>query len=284
MIEMWDGLFAARNPRIRSALDDCAGNEAFALMHQDLDAAWSEVARVVRPGGWVCINVGDATRRIGDKFQLYSNHSRIISAFVALGFDILPLVLWRKQTNAPNKFVGSGMLPGGAYVTLEHEYILVMRKGSRREFKSPEEKGLRHESAYFWEERNRWFSDTWDFKGTRQSLVEPLGSRAGGVQSPVRERSAAFPFELPYRLICMYSVRGDTVLDPFVGTGTTCLAAMAAGRSSVGMDIDPQLLASLHAGQSQGKETRQPGIPWAAWLITRILSARARRVEKRWVT
>jgi DNA modification methylase len=235
MIEMWDELFATRNQRIRSALDDYAGIEAFSLMHQELDSVWSETARVLCPGGWACVNIGDATRKVGDRFQLYSNHSRIISKFMSLGFDILPLVLWRKQTNAPNKFMGSGMLPAGAYVTLEHEYILMMRKGSKRDFKSSEEKLLRQESAYFWEERNRWFSDIWDFKGTRQSLYDP----------ELRNRSAAFPFELPYRLICMYSLRGDTVLDPFLGTGTTSFAAMAAGRSSIGVDVDPSFIAAV---------------------------------------
>ena len=119
-------------------------------------------------------------------------------------------------------------------MTLEHEYILIMRKGGKREFKSAEEKLARRESAFFWEERNRWFSDTWDFKGTRQALG----------RAELRDRSAAFPFELPYRLINMYSVRGDTVFDPFLGTGTTTFAAMACGRSSIGFDIDPSFVAA----------------------------------------
>jgi len=244
MIEMWDGVFAERNQKVRTALDDLSGMDAFSLMHEELDSVWSEVARVLCPGGWACINIGDATRKLGDSFRLYSNHSRIVAAFVSLGFDILPLVLWRKQTNAPNKFMGSGMLPAGAYVTLEHEYILIMRKGAKREFKSPEEKLLRQESAYFWEERNRWFSDVWDFKGTRQSLNDP----------ELRNRSAAFPFELPFRLICMYSVRGDTLLDPFLGTGTTTFAAMAAGRSSIGVDVDPSFVATVAKGCPAAKK------------------------------
>jgi hypothetical protein len=124
--------------------------------------------------------------------------------------------------------MGSGMLPAGAYVTLEHEYVLIFRKGGKRDFKTPEQKKVRTESAYFWEERNAWFSDTWNLTGLRQVLDK--GS--------CRDRSAAFPFELAYRLINMYSVKGDTVLDPFLGTGTTSLAAVAAARSSIGMEID----------------------------------------------
>jgi hypothetical protein len=126
--------------------------------------------------------------------------------------------------------MGSGMLPAGAYVTLEHEYILIFRKGPKREFKSEEEKLARMRSALFWEERNTWFSDLWDFKGIRQSIDT----------SESRERSAAYPFELAYRLINMYSLYGDTVLDPFMGTGTTALAAVSSGRNSIGIEIDPE--------------------------------------------
>jgi modification methylase len=147
-----------------------------------------------------------------------------------IGFSALPTIIWRKQTNAPNKFMGSGMFPPGAYVTLEHEYILILRKGSKMSFKTEAEKIKRRESAFFWEERNSWFSDVWmDLKGTSQKLND----------NRIRFRSAAFPFELPYRLINMFSVKGGIVLDPFLGTGTTMLAAMSSSRNSVGFEIDP---------------------------------------------
>lgn len=227
MIAMWDTLFIEQNNQISDQLKD-NGNGAFELMHIELDKVWEEVGRVTKYGGWVAINIGDATRKIGKYFQLYSNHTRITSKFIAMGFDILPLILWKKTTNAPNKFMGSGMLPSGAYVTLEHEYILIFRKGHRREFKTVEEKHNRNASAFFWEERNRWFSDTWELKGVYQNLFN----------GKTRERSAAFPFELPYRIINMYSVKGDIVLDPFVGTGTTSLAAAVSERNSIGLEID----------------------------------------------
>ncbi len=235
MIEMWDSLFSSRNPGVAHALGALDGPAAFQLMHRDLDMVWSEIARVLKLGGWACINIGDATRKVGERFQLYSNHTVITNCFLSLGFDVLPLILWRKQTNAPNKFMGSGMLPAGAYVTLEHEYILLLRKGAKREFAAGPERMARRTSAFFWEERNTWFSDIWDFKGTRQALDHP----------ELRARSAAFPLELPYRLINMYSVRGDAVLDPFVGTGTTTFAAMAAGRHSIGIDVDPSLITTI---------------------------------------
>lgn len=229
MIEMWDEMFSHQNPEIQDTLADGNGKQAFALMHEILDAVWSEVFRVLKDGRFACINIGDATRKIRDDFCLYPNHARILNYLLTVGFSALPDILWRKQANTPNKFMGSGMLPAGAYVTLEHEYILIVRKGSKREFKTEDEKQNRRESALFWEERNVWYSDVWtDIKGTGQKLPNAMS----------RLRSAAFPFDLAYRLINMYAVKGDVVLDPFLGTGTTTAAAMASGRNSIGVEID----------------------------------------------
>jgi DNA modification methylase len=227
MIEMWDEQFSNMNSEIAEALNNSKGSLAFELMHQELDAIWQELFRVLKQGGIACINIGDATRKVGDDFQLYSNHARIVNALVDIGFSNMPNILWRKQTNAPNKFMGSGMMPPSAYITLEHEYVLVFRKGEKRSFSS-DEKSLRRESAYFWEERNKWFSDLWEFKGILQNLAD----------ESIRERSGAFPFELPYRLINMFSIKKDTVLDPFLGTGTTSLAALCAGRNSIGYEVE----------------------------------------------
>lgn len=236
MIEMWDEIFSKQNPSIGKALSQQNGNEAFELMNKELDKVWKEVYRVLKDGGFACINIGNATRKIGDEFKLYSNHSRILEYCIDLGFSSLPEILWRKQTNAPNKFMGSGMLPAGAYVTLEHEHIMVLRKGNKRNFKTQEEKLRRQKSAFFWEERNLWFSDIWeDLKGTKQNNID----------KQIRERSGAYPFELAYRLINMLSLKEDTVLDPFLGTGTTTMAAMATGRNSIGFEIDPNFAEHL---------------------------------------
>ena len=105
--------------------------------------------RVLKNGRFACINIGDATRKIRDDFCLYPNHARILNYLLDIGFSALPDILWRKQANAPNKFMGSGMLPAGAYVTLEHEYILIVRKGSKREFKTEDEKENRREVLCF---------------------------------------------------------------------------------------------------------------------------------------
>jgi site-specific DNA-methyltransferase (adenine-specific) len=234
MVEMWDDVFATQDPAIEAALADGDGEAAYEAMHALLDRVWTRVADALRPGGVVAVNVGDATRRIDGEFRLYPNHARITAGLSGTGLTQLPGIIWRKPTNSANKFMGSGTLPTNAYATLEHEHVLLFRKGGPRSF--PPNDDDRYASAYFWEERNVWFSDAWEFRGTDQGLAADDGRR---------ERSGAFPLELPLRLIRMYSIREDTVLDPFVGTGTTSLAAMLAGRSSVGVERDPELAAAF---------------------------------------
>ena len=228
MIEMWNENFSKQDNRIGEALSNNEGNKAFNLMHDLLGKVWDEVDRVLIPGGIVCINIGDATKTIDSLYQIYPNHVKIIDYFMHKNYVLLPDILWRKPTNSPTKFMGSGTLPPNAYVTLEHEYILILRKGNKREFKTENEKMNRRESAYFWEERNIWFSDIWEINGINQKSKNKAG----------RQRTGAFPFEIAYRLINMFSVKGDTVVDPFLGTGTTLIAAMASERNSVGYEID----------------------------------------------
>jgi len=243
MVAMWDEIFALQEPGIQSSLEANDGVGAFSSMHAVLDEVWRESARVLRPGGFVCINIGDATRTVGGDFRLYANHARITRAMERVGMHALPAIVWRKQTNAPTKFMGSGMLPSGAYVTLEHEYILVFRNGGKRSFASGE-RDHRRRSAFFWEERNQWFSDLWDLKGVRQRLQTDAS----------RVRSGAFPFELAFRLINMYSLHGDTVMDPFVGTGTTMVAAVSSARNSIGVEIDARFAPTIES-------TLAPAIP-----------------------
>ncbi len=237
MIAMWDGVFSRLDPEIGEDLAAGRGMAAFDKMHAVLDAVWTECARVLTDGGFACINIGDAVRTIGGPFRLFPNHAAVIESFTRLGFSVLPDILWRKPSNAPTKFMGSGMYPAGAYVTYEHEYILIFRKGGKRPF-TGEARKRRQKSACFWEERNIWYSDLWDIRGTSQDLFA-----AGTDGTNARERNASFPFEVPHRLVNMYSIEGDTVLDPFCGLGTTGLACMVANRNSIGAEIDPAMAA-----------------------------------------
>lgn len=232
MISMWDETFTNWMPSVGPLLASRNGKDAWRDMNRCLDMVWESCAYWLRPGGFLCINVGDAVRTIGENFGLYPNSSYISCKLMEMGLQQLPGIIWNKPTNAPNKFMGSGVLPAGAYITLEHEHILVFRKLPLRVF-TEEEKKIRRQSSIFWHERNEFFSDVWDgIAGTKQTI--------DGI--PKEQRTAAFPFEIPNRLILMYSIMGDTVLDPFAGTCTTSLAALGNNRNSIAIDIDDNLI------------------------------------------
>ncbi len=244
MVSMWDDVFGELDANIKVQMEKGNYDAAFELMHQKLDKTWKSIFRVLKEGGILCLNIGDSTRTLDDIFKLYNSHSRILNYCISIGFSSLPSILWKKSTNSPNKFMGSGMYPVGSHVTLEHEHILIFRKGQRREFRTKEEKNNRHESAFFWEERNAWFSDTW--RGMQGKLQD--------IYSSERERSAAFPFELAYRLINMFSVKNDLVLDPFLGTGTTTKAALCSQRNSIGFELSKGLSELIDKEISGSKE------------------------------
>lgn len=240
MIEIWDEQFRKLDKRIdelwiqMEATKDDNDKLYFAmkiydLMHENLTMTWREVFRVLVDGGIACINIGDATRSIGNIFKLFPNHVRIVEECEKIGFITLPYILWKKPTTKPKykgkgAFLGSGFLPPNAYVTLDCEYILIFRKGKPREFEPNDPR--RYASQYTKEERDSWFTQIWDIPGTKQELSE------------VERRAAAFPDEIPRRLIRMFSIIGDTVLDPFLGTGTTMKVAMQLQRNSIGYEID----------------------------------------------
>ena len=240
MIKMWDTQFSVINPQIATlwhALDadgrEETVNQIYTAMHEALAKVWRETYRVLVDGGIACINIGDATRTINGKFRLFPNHSRIIEHCEKTGFTTLPYILWKKPTTKPKykgkgAFLGSGFLPPNAYVTLDCEFILLFRKGKLRQFAPHDPR--RYESAFTKKQRDGWFTQIWDIIGTRQT------------QSQIERRTAAFPDEIADRLIRMFSVKGDTVLDPFLGSGTTTKLAMQNERNSIGYETDEALL------------------------------------------
>ncbi len=240
MIKMWDSLFSEADPKIRKLWQSLEkdGNEItvrqiYDGMHDYLAKVWQETYRVLVDGGIACINVGDATRRINGKFQLFPNHSRMIEICEKIGFTTLPYILWKKPTTKPKykgkgAFLGSGFLPPNAYVTLDCEFVLLFRKGDLRKF--PPKDKLRYESAFKKVERDEWFSQIWTLKGTRQTISE------------LERRTAAYPDEIADRLIKMFSIKDETVLDPFLGSGTTAKVAIRNERNSIGYETDQNLL------------------------------------------
>lgn len=261
MIEMWDGVFSEMDPSIETALANGDALTAFERMHTQLDRVWETVGNAVKDGGFICVNIGDATRTVDGVFQGFQNAARVIEAFREKGFHTLPRLYWQKPTNSGTAFMGSGTLPPNAYPTLEHEHILLFRKGEPKTFEPNDPD--RYESAYFFEERNEWFSDHWDdVTGVSQSFID-VGSGEGS-HHVERDRTAAYPLEIPYRLINMFSLYGDVVLDPFGGTGTTTIASMLTGRNSVSVEIDPEVAQTIR--------DRVGTVPEQArrWIETRI--------------
>jgi DNA modification methylase len=240
MIKMWDTQFAATNPKIarlwhtlEADSEEETVTQIYDAMHETLANTWRETYRVLIDGGIACINIGDATRTINGKFRLFPNHSRVIEHCEQAGFTTLPYILWKKPTTKPKykgkgAFLGSGFLPPNAYVTLDCEFILIFRKGKLRQF--PTNDPCRYDSAFTKQQRDEWFTQIWDIIGTRQTT------------SQLERRTAAYPDEIVSRLIRMFSVKGDTVLDPFLGSGTTTKIAMQNGRNSVGYETDETLL------------------------------------------
>lgn len=240
MIKMWDNLFAQADSKIAELwqkLDENCQEETvrqiYDAMHDYLGKVWQETYRVLIDGGIACINIGDATRTVNGKFQLFPNHSRITEICEKIGFTTLPYILWKKPTTKPKykgkgAFLGSGFLPPNAYVTLDCEFILLFRKGNLRKFQPKDSQ--RYNSAFTKQQRDEWFSQIWTVKGTRQTA------------SQLERRTAAFPDEIADRLIKMFSIKGDTVLDPFLGSGTTTKIALQNGRNSIGYETDEKVL------------------------------------------
>ena len=198
MIQMWDEVFGKADPEIAELFQKLAADgsdetvrQIYAVMHNYLAKVWAETYRVLVDGGIACINIGDATRSINGKFQLFPNHSRITEICEKIGFTTLPYILWKKPTNKPaykgkGAFLGSGFLPPNAYVTLDCEFILLFRKGKLRKFQPKD--ALRYESAFTKRQRDEWFSQIWSLKGTRQTASE------------LERRTAAYPEEIAERL------------------------------------------------------------------------------------
>jgi len=257
MIPMWDELFCKSDKKIASLWrklnggDETAARQIYDRMHENLSKVWAETYRVLTDGGIAAINIGDATRSINGKFQLYPNHSRIMEVCEKIGFITLPYILWKKPTNRPKykgkgAFLGSGFLPPNAYVTMDCEFILLFRKGKLRKFEPHHT--VRYESRFTKTQRDIWFSQIWDFKGARQTASE------------LDRRTAAYPEEVAERLIRMFSVKGETVLDPFLGSGTTVKVAILTDRNSVSYEADSNILPTITAKIERAKIDKEANI------------------------
>ncbi|MBI4392844.1 MAG: site-specific DNA-methyltransferase [Euryarchaeota archaeon] len=222
-IEMWDAQMENMLGLAPGAIGEKPGH--FDAAHRLLGEVWRECLRVLTPGGILAVNIGDATRTVAGEFRCFQNHARVIEECESMGFHSLVPILWKKPTNKPNSFLGSGFYPTNCYVTLDCEYILLFRKGGKRAF-APKDP-LRLASQFSKPERDAWFSQVWAIKGARQ------------------EGMAVFPEEIPERLVRMFSVLGDAVLDPFAGSGSTLAVARRLGRKAIGYEVNEALRATI---------------------------------------
>ncbi len=186
-----------------------------------------ECYRVLVPGGRLVMVVGDVclSRRKAGKHVVYPLHSDITVRARKSGFDNLTPILWYKissakfEANSYSTILGKPYEPN-AIIKNDIEFILIQRKPGPYRTPTMEQRRLSFIPRKYYEQ---WFRQIWNLRGTSD-----------------RQHPAPFPMELAQRLVRMYSFVKDTVLDPFVGTGTTMLAAMSSGRNSIGCEIDPK--------------------------------------------
>jgi DNA modification methylase len=193
----------------------------------EVEKVWRHVFRVLVPGGRLVCVVGDVcvARRNFGRHLVFPLHADICVICRRIGFDNLNPILWHKISNASyevsngSRFLGKPYEPN-AIIKNDMEFILMQRKpgGYRRPTESQ-----RNASRINKEEFNRWFQQIWNITG-----------------ASTKNHPAPFPLELATRLVRMFSFVGDTVLDPFSGSGTTMVAAMRSGRNSIGVDIDSE--------------------------------------------
>jgi DNA modification methylase len=198
----------------------------------ELDKVWRECARVLVGGGRVCCVVGDVCipRKRYGKHYIMPLHADIQVRCRKLGLDCLTPILWHKISNGATEVEGNGSgfygkpYQPGSIVKNDTEYILSLRKGGEYRSVDPLKKAL---SMLTRDEMKTWLRSYWDdVKGASTKDGHP----------------APYPVDLALRLIRIFSFAGDTVLDPFAGTGSTALAAIASGRNSIGNEIDSSYL------------------------------------------
>jgi site-specific DNA-methyltransferase (adenine-specific) len=179
-----------------------------------LESVWKETYRLLVPGGRACINVANLGRK-----PYIPLHSYIIESMLKIGFLMRGEIIWNKAGSAsPSTAWGSWLSASNPVLRDVHEYILVFSKTG---FRRP--KGNR-EDTLLKDDFLTWTKSVWEFPA---------------VQARKIGHPAPFPVELPYRCIQLFSFKGDVILDPFAGSGTTCLAAKQAGRRFVAYEIDP---------------------------------------------
>ncbi len=197
----------------------------------NLNLVWNECHRVLHKGCRLCINIGDQFARsvYYGRYKVIPIREEIIKFCETIGFDYMGAVIWQKVTTCNTTggatIMGSFPYPRNGILKLDYEFILIFKKYGSSPAVS---KAIKEQSKLTQEEWNQYFAGHWNFPGERQD-----------------RHLAMFPEELPKRLIKMFSFVGDTVLDPFLGSGTTMLAAKNLSRNSVGFEINGDFICHI---------------------------------------
>lgn len=203
-------------------------NDSYEDYINNLNLVWNQCNRILHKGCRLCINIGDQFARsvYYGRYKIIPIRTEIIKFCETIGFDYMGAVIWQKVTTCNTTggatIMGSFPYPRNGILKLDYEFILIFRKQG----KAPEVSGdIKEKSKMTTEEWNQYFSGHWNFAGEKQD-----------------KHLAVFPKELPHRLIKMFSFVGDTVLDPFLGSGTTALVAKSIDRNSIGYEINEDSL------------------------------------------
>jgi site-specific DNA-methyltransferase (adenine-specific) len=208
-------------------------NDSYENYINNLNLVWTECFRVLHDGCRLCINIGDQFARsvYYGRYKVIPIHSEIIRFCETAGFDFMGQIIWQKQTtmntSGGGAVMGSFPHPRNGIVKLDFEYILLFKKQGNAPKPTQEQKD---NSVMTNEEWNTYFNGHWYFNGAKQD-----------------NHLAMFPEELPRRLIKMFSFPQEIVLDPFMGSGTTALAARNLNRNSVGYEINPEYIPIIKA-------------------------------------
>ena len=203
-------------------------NDSYEEYINNLNLVWNECYRVLDNGCRLCVNIGDQFARAVyyGRYKVIPIRTEIIKFCESIGFDYMGAIIWQKKTTSNTtggaSLMGSYPMPRNGILSIDYEFILIFKKLGNP--KKPD-KNLKEQSRMTKEEWTEYFSGHWNFGGAKQD---------GHI--------AMFPEELPKRLIKMFSFVGDTVLDPFLGSGTTSLAAKKINRNSVGYEMNPEFI------------------------------------------
>jgi len=203
-------------------------NDTYEEYINNLNLVWNECSRILHKGCRLCINIGDQFARsvYYGRYKVIPIRTEIIKFLENAGFDYMGSIIWQKVTTCHTtggaSVMGSYPYPRNGIIKLDYEFILIFKKYGESPKVSNE---IKEQSKLTQEEWNQYFTGHWNFSGERQD-----------------KHLAMFPEELPRRLIKMFSFVGDTVLDPFLGSGTTSLAAKKLNRNSIGYEVNEDFL------------------------------------------